>query len=53
MPQYQTLLDTKTALDMEIAVFRRLLETEEDRLGLAVDGGGESLHLSVADGQGK
>jgi len=32
--QYTRLLDTKVALDMEIAVFRRLLETEEDRLGM-------------------
>ena len=38
--QYQTLMDTKIALDMEIAVFRRLLESEEDRLGLEVDGEG-------------
>ena len=38
--QYQNLMDTKIALDMEIAVFRRLLESEEDRLGIAVDGGG-------------
>jgi hypothetical protein len=27
-------MDTKIALDMEIAVFRRLLESEEDRLGI-------------------
>lgn len=27
-------MDTKVALDMEIAVFRRLLESEEDRLGI-------------------
>ena len=33
--QYRRLLDTKIALDMEIAVFRRLLETEEDRLGMS------------------
>lgn len=26
--------DIKIALDMEIAVFRRLIETEEDRLGI-------------------
>ena len=38
--QYQALMDTKIALDMEIAVFRRLLESEEDRLGLEVDGEG-------------
>ena len=31
----QNLMDTKIALDMEIAVFRRLLESEEDRLGIA------------------
>ena len=31
----QNLMDTKIALDMEIAVFRCLLESEEDRLGIA------------------
>ena len=41
--QYQNLMDTKIILDMEIAVYRKLLESEEDRLGLAVDGGGD-LH---------
>ena len=39
--QYQTLMDTKVALDMEIAVYRRLLESEETRLGL-VDGEGRT-----------
>ena len=36
--EYQTLMDNKVALDMEIAVFRRLLESEEDRLGIDVGG---------------
>jgi len=31
---YQTLQDIKIALDMEIAVYRRLIEVEEDRLGI-------------------
>ena len=34
--------DIKIALDMEIAVFRRLIETEEDRLGL----GDKSMDMS-------
>jgi len=34
-------MDTKIALDMEIAVFRRLLESEEDRLGISIDGEGD------------
>jgi hypothetical protein len=38
MNEYQTLMDTKVALDMEIAVFRRLLESEEDRLGIHIEG---------------
>ncbi len=36
--EYQALMDTKVALDMEIAVFRRLLESEEDRLGINIGG---------------
>ncbi len=34
LKEYQNLQDLKVQLDMEIAVYRRLLETEEDRLGL-------------------
>ena len=44
LEEYQNLMDTKIGLDMEIAVFRRLLETEEDRLGISIDGEGEIAH---------
>ena len=34
-----SLMQVKTALDMEIAVYRQLLETEEDRLGITPEQG--------------
>ena len=46
--QYQTLMDTKVALDMEIAVYRRLLESEETRLGL-VDGEGKTMFRTLLE----
>ena len=45
--QYQNLMDTKIGLDMEIAVFRRLLESEEDRLGIA--GVGKTRYLLISN----
>ena len=46
LEEYQNLMDTKIGLDMEIAVFRRLLETEEDRLGISIDGEGKIAHYT-------
>ena len=40
LKQFQALQDIKVQLDMEIAVFKQLLESEEDRLGL----GGEFIY---------
>ena len=34
-----TIVQVKTALDMEIAVYKQLLETEEDRLGITPENG--------------
>jgi len=45
MEAYQNLMQIKTALDMEIAVYRKLLECEEDRLGI-VNGHDDSFDLS-------
>ena len=41
-------MDTKIALDMEIAVFRRLLESEEDRLGISIDGEGGKDNITAS-----
>ena len=38
-------MDTKIALDMEIAVYRKLLESEEDRLGIMDRGGKYEIML--------
>ena len=62
--QYQQLQEVKIALDMEIAVFRRLIENEEDRLDLSCDispsktirrrrSSSSSSSCSSSDGEGK
>jgi hypothetical protein len=45
MEDYQSLMQTKTALDMEISLYRKLLETEEDRLGLGTAGNISRRHI--------
>ena len=47
LEEYQNLMDTKIGLDMEIAVFRRLLESEEDRLGIDNDPLGKTLTVTL------
>ena len=37
---FQSLQETKAALDTEIAVYRKLMETEEDRMGISETGQG-------------
>merc|ERR1740131_109025 len=46
LEEYQTLMETKVALDMEIGVYRKLVETEEDRLGIDVKDDSDSQCLS-------
>ena len=47
MEAYQNLMQIKTALDMEIAVYKKLLESEEDRLGINVGHGMYSLSSRI------
>merc|ERR1711997_501013 len=48
LEEYQNPMDTKIGLDMEIAVFRRLLESEEDRLGIDNDPLDDSFDGEIA-----
>ena len=47
LEEYQNLMDTKIGLDMEIAIIRRPLESEEDRLGIDTDPIGKRLTMTL------